>query len=235
MVEVIEFSLAEIHEFTSADVAPLAEENVTVQELGGAMGEPVGVAGLGMRPSPSAGAVPCGSMGNELAVTGGVGWVMVAGTARGAVMATVVLAMAVLATAVLATAVLAMIAVAGVSASVMSAAVTAAVLERGGFITELSCYGLSAGRRARWASSRSSHIAMVCAVAPVARAAVSNAAAAASRTPRPQSLVPLFTWHLRSASARCQARNQFSTTSPDSSDRTTLRRRSTHDQRASRR
>ncbi|HLX50349.1 MAG TPA: hypothetical protein VKS82_18635 [Streptosporangiaceae bacterium] len=106
----IEFSLAEIHEFTSADVLPLADENVTVHELGGAMGEPVGVAGLGIRPSPSAGAVPCGSMGNELALTGGAGWVTVAGTNRGAALATA--------------------AVAGVSASVMSGMVTAAIAER---------------------------------------------------------------------------------------------------------
>src|SRR5579859_1280904 len=108
VAEVIEFSLAAIHEFTSADVLPLAEENVTVHELGGAMGEPVGVAGLGMSPSPSAGTVPCGSMGNELAVTGGVGWVMVAGTNRGAALATV----------------------AGASASAMSGVVTAAMAER---------------------------------------------------------------------------------------------------------
>jgi hypothetical protein len=54
VVEVIEFSFAVIHEFTSADLAPPADENVTVQEPGGPIGAPVGVRGFGISPSPSA-------------------------------------------------------------------------------------------------------------------------------------------------------------------------------------
>src|SRR5580692_2382261 len=73
---VIEFSLAAIHEFTVAEVAPAADANVTEQEVGGAIADPVGVAGLGISPSPSAGAVPDGSTGNEAADTGGAGWVI---------------------------------------------------------------------------------------------------------------------------------------------------------------
>ena len=65
------FSLAAIQELTVADVAPLAEAKVTVQDDGGAIAEPVGVAGFGISPSPSAGGVPAGSSGNALAVTGG--------------------------------------------------------------------------------------------------------------------------------------------------------------------
>jgi hypothetical protein len=75
VLAVIEFSLLAIHEFTSADVLPLAEENVTVHERGAPIGTPDGLRGFGIRPSPSAGAVPSGSIGNALAVTGGGGWV----------------------------------------------------------------------------------------------------------------------------------------------------------------
>src|SRR6516165_5228003 len=61
VVVVMPFSLAVIQELTVADVAPLAEANVTVQDDGGAIAEPVGVAGFGISPSPSAGGVPAGS------------------------------------------------------------------------------------------------------------------------------------------------------------------------------
>jgi len=74
----IEFSFAAIQELTVAEVLPLAELKVTVHELGAAIGVPVGVAGLGISPSPSAGAVPDGSIPNALAVTGGAGWVTMA-------------------------------------------------------------------------------------------------------------------------------------------------------------
>jgi hypothetical protein len=77
VVVVMPFSLAAIQELTVADVAPLAEANVTVQDDGGAIAEPVGVAGFGISPSPSVGGVPAGSRGNALAVTGGVGCVIV--------------------------------------------------------------------------------------------------------------------------------------------------------------
>jgi hypothetical protein len=76
VVAVIEFSLLAIHEFTSAEVLPLAEEKVTVHEPGALTGTPDGLCGLGISPSPSAGAVPSGSIGNALAVTGGGGWVI---------------------------------------------------------------------------------------------------------------------------------------------------------------
>ncbi|MGO9196661.1 MAG: hypothetical protein ACLQK4_05995 [Acidimicrobiales bacterium] len=72
----ISFSWVEIQPFTSADVAPLAEANVTVHLEGGATGEPVGVAGLGMRPSLSTGRLRFASIWKSLALTGGAGWVM---------------------------------------------------------------------------------------------------------------------------------------------------------------
>jgi hypothetical protein len=56
VVAVIAFSLELIQLFTVCEVAPEEEEKVTVHEEGGATGEPVGVAGLGMSPSLSAGA-----------------------------------------------------------------------------------------------------------------------------------------------------------------------------------
>src|SRR5690349_16167365 len=71
------FSLAAIQELTVADVAPPAEANVTVQDDGGAIAEPVGVAGFGISPSPAAGGVPASSTPNALAVTGGAGRVTV--------------------------------------------------------------------------------------------------------------------------------------------------------------
>src|SRR4029077_17790146 len=67
------FSLAAIQELTVADVAPFADANAPCQDAGGAIAEPVGVAGFGISPSPSAGGVPAGSRGNALAVTGGAG------------------------------------------------------------------------------------------------------------------------------------------------------------------
>src|SRR5579875_1464456 len=73
---------AAIQAFTAADVVPLAGAvNVTAQDpwAGGPTGDPSGVCGFGMRPSPSAGAWPAGSTGNDAARTGGVGWLMVAG------------------------------------------------------------------------------------------------------------------------------------------------------------
>src|ERR1700733_323427 len=84
--EVIEFSLAAIQALTAADVlvVPAGTLNVTVQELGGPIGAPVGVWGFGIILSPSAGAVPSGSMANELAVTGGAGWVITSGARRAA-------------------------------------------------------------------------------------------------------------------------------------------------------
>jgi hypothetical protein len=69
------FSLAAIHELTVADVAPFDDANVTAHDFGAATGEPLGVTGLGMRPSLSAGTEPRVSIGKSLATTGGVGWV----------------------------------------------------------------------------------------------------------------------------------------------------------------
>src|SRR5580704_614716 len=78
VVAVMAFSWAAIQAFTPADVLPpAAAVNVCVHEPGGPTGEPVGVCGLGISPSPSAGVFPAGSTGNALAVTGGAGWVMV--------------------------------------------------------------------------------------------------------------------------------------------------------------
>jgi hypothetical protein len=67
--------LAAIHALTEAEVAPFDDANVTAHDFGAAMGEPVGVTGLGMRPSLSAGTLPWASIGKSLATTGGVGWV----------------------------------------------------------------------------------------------------------------------------------------------------------------
>jgi hypothetical protein len=78
------FWFAAIQAFTPADVLPpAAAANVCVHEPGGPTGEPAGVCGFGMSPSPSAGVFPAGSIGNALAVTGGTGWVT-AGAAAGA-------------------------------------------------------------------------------------------------------------------------------------------------------
>jgi hypothetical protein len=73
------FSFAEIQALIVAEVAPLAEAKETVQADGGPIGDPVGVIGFGMRPSLSAGAWPCGSIGKSLALTGGTGCVMTCG------------------------------------------------------------------------------------------------------------------------------------------------------------
>ena len=81
MGAVIVFSSAAIQALTVAEVAPAPETKVTVHDVGGAMAEPVGVAGFGMRPSPSEGARPCGSTGKLPASTGGVGWVMTSAAA----------------------------------------------------------------------------------------------------------------------------------------------------------
>src|SRR6185437_481858 len=78
-----EFSFAAIHEFTLADVAPDAAANVTAHDDGAAIGAPVGVAGLGISPSPSTGTTPAGSIGNALADTGGTGWVTAPLATRG--------------------------------------------------------------------------------------------------------------------------------------------------------
>jgi hypothetical protein len=73
VVPAIVFSLAAIQALTVADVAPPDDENVTAHAAGAAMGEPVGVTGLGIKPSLSAGACRCGSIGKSPTVTGGVG------------------------------------------------------------------------------------------------------------------------------------------------------------------
>src|SRR5579875_1384175 len=78
VVDVMEFSFLAIQELIIADVPPLAEAKMTVHDVGAAACEPVGVAGFGISPSPSAGTAPWGSIGNELAVTSGGGWVTVA-------------------------------------------------------------------------------------------------------------------------------------------------------------
>ena len=74
---VIVFSLVAIQAFTCAEVAPRAEEKVTVHETAERRGHRSGSPGWGSSPSPSAGAWSSGSIGKSLAVTGGFGWVIV--------------------------------------------------------------------------------------------------------------------------------------------------------------
>src|ERR1700735_1362541 len=164
VVAEMEFSCAAIQELPVADVLPPELAKVTVHEAGGATCTPAGVAGFGMRPSPSAGAVPAGSTGNELAVTGGGG----GGGAGGAAAAGAAAARASAAAAV-----------AGPASAVAAAAMSRNTCRAG-------CPGRAGdivapfrpqppGQRARpggssaeCASSISSHIATVCVVVRVA-------------------------------------------------------------------
>lgn len=73
----IEFSWVAIQELTVAALPPCPAMKVTEQKDGGEMGEPVGVAGFGMRPLLRTGASPFGSKRKALALTGGTGWATV--------------------------------------------------------------------------------------------------------------------------------------------------------------